>query len=149
MSFRIVPASAEMTEAVVRIENESFSCPWQAESFDEALANPSFDYFVCTEDGEVAGYIIGFTAADECEIANVAVRSDRRGRGIGFMLMEHFISYSAAKGAKSFYLEVRASNAAAQALYKKCGFYAIGVRKNYYKKPTEDAVVMMTVHDYG
>ena len=149
MSLKIVPASAEMTEAVVKIENESFSCPWSAESFDEALANPSFDYFVCIEDNEVAGYIMGFTAADECEIANVAVRSDRRGRGIGFMLMRHFISHSAAKGAKRFYLEVRTSNAAAQTLYKKCGFYAIGIRKNYYKKPTENAVVMMMVHDDG
>lgn len=147
MSLIIVPATGEMTEAVAKIENESFTCPWQAESFDEALANPSFDYFAVIEDNEVAGYIIGFTAADECEIANVAVRSDKRRRGIGRLLMEHFIAFSAAKGAKNFYLEVRASNTPARALYEECGFRAIGVRKNYYKKPTEDAVVMMMVHD--
>lgn len=149
MSQEIVPASIGMNAAVAKIENESFTCPWSKESFDEVLANPSFDYFICLEDNEVAGYIIGFTASDECEIANIAVRSDRRGRGIGFMLMQHFISFSSEKGAKSFFLEVRAGNTAAKALYQKCGFYEIGTRKNYYRKPTEDAVVMMMVHDDG
>lgn len=83
-------------------------------------------------------------AVDECELLYIAVVQGERGKGFAKMLMEHCHKELAALGAKSFFLEVRTSNAVAIALYEKLGYKKIAERKKYYSDG-EDAMVMKLV----
>jgi len=131
-------------EAVIDIEKASFSDPWVGEAFYEVFNSPLYLFLVCIdlEENELVGFVIGFSAADEAEIADVAVRADRRGCGIGGALVGEYLKMARERGAKRCFLEVRASNNAARALYERFGFVSFGVRKNYYKRPKEDALMM-------
>jgi ribosomal-protein-alanine N-acetyltransferase len=90
----------------------------------------------------IAGYIVARLAANELHINNVAVRVEYRRRGIGSALLRHILEEGQRLAAAAAFLEVRAGNSLAQALYKKCGFRGVGRRPNYYSAPMEDAVVM-------
>jgi ribosomal-protein-alanine N-acetyltransferase len=90
----------------------------------------------------LAGYIVARVTAGELHINNVAVRDDFRQRGIGVALLSRILQEGQNLGGETAFLEVRSSNVAAQALYKKCGFYLIGRRRNYYTDPPEDALIM-------
>jgi ribosomal-protein-alanine N-acetyltransferase len=90
----------------------------------------------------LAAYLIGCGVAGESEILRIAVRPSFRRRGFGRKLMEYFLNVRKAKGDLTVFLEVRASNISAIALYESCGFRSYTVRRNYYKNPTEDAVMM-------
>ncbi len=94
------------------------------------------------EHRRIAGYIVARETAGELHINNVAVREQYRRRGIGQALLTRIISEAARIGVTTAFLEVRAGNLAAQALYERCGFKAIARRPNYYSEPPEDAVVM-------
>jgi ribosomal-protein-alanine N-acetyltransferase len=93
-------------------------------------------------DGTLAGYGVCRSAADEGEILNVAVAEAWRGRGAGHILVEAMLRHLAGRGAARVYLEVRASNAAAIGLYASLAFERVGIRRGYYARPREDAVVM-------
>ena len=80
--------------------------------------------------------------ASECELQNIVVSQKNKRRGIGERLLKRGLFISAERGAEVLYLEVRDSNNAARALYEKLGFHTVGRRKEYYKTPTEDAVLM-------
>lgn len=95
-----------------------------------------------SEDGILLGYGGFSVAADEAEIINVAVSPDARRCGIGRALTQRILDDACALGASVMYLEVRASNTAARALYTVLGFAEIGVRRGYYRAPREDAVLM-------
>lgn len=129
---------------VLKIERDSFADPWSFSSFYAMINSPSYDFMVLTgeESAEVYGYIIGCAIAPEGEIANLAVRRDLRGRGYGEFILQEYISLCGRRGVTSFFLEVRKSNIPARALYVKNRFEEIGVRRNYYRKPREDAIVM-------
>jgi [ribosomal protein S18]-alanine N-acetyltransferase len=90
----------------------------------------------------LAGYIVARMGADELHINNVAVRDRYRGCGIGLKLLNSILTEGARSGAGRAYLELRAGNAAALALYEKCGFQVTARRARYYSEPTEDALVM-------
>jgi ribosomal-protein-alanine N-acetyltransferase len=90
----------------------------------------------------IAGYIVARLAANELHINNVAVRVEYRRRGIGSALLRQILEEGQRLAAAAAFLEVRAGNSLAQALYKKCGFRGVGRRPNYYSAPMEDAVVM-------
>lgn len=90
----------------------------------------------------VAGYIGCLYAADEGDITNVSVDSARRREGIGKCLVQALLAESRKRGCRRIFLEVRQSNDAAIRLYQGCGFVRVGVRKNYYTKPQEDALLM-------
>ena len=92
----------------------------------------------------LAGYIVARLAADELHINNVAVRESHRGRGIGFNLLNAILTAARSAAAKRAFLELRAGNTAALALYEKCGFKVTARRIRYYSDPTEDALVMIT-----
>ncbi|HKC62276.1 MAG TPA: ribosomal protein S18-alanine N-acetyltransferase [Pyrinomonadaceae bacterium] len=92
--------------------------------------------------GRIAGFIASRLVADELHVNNVAVRKEFRRLGIGRALLESVIEEGARRGARHAFLEVRAGNRAAQALYRRCGFSVAGLRKNYYSDPREDALVM-------
>jgi len=91
---------------------------------------------------EIAGFIVARLIADELHVNNVAIRPEFRGQGLGSALLLTTINQARQRGAKLAQLEVRASNNEAQRLYQKCGFAVVGRRKNYYRQPTEDALLM-------
>ena len=93
----------------------------------------------------VAGYIVAREAAGELHINNVAVREEYRRQGIGCSLLNRILEEGRRLGATTAFLEVRAGNLAARALYESCGFRAVARRANYYSEPSEDAVVMSFV----
>ena len=91
---------------------------------------------------EIAGYIVARLLANELHINNVAVRPEYRQRGIGSALLTRILDQGQPLAATAAFLEVRAGNSLAQALYLKCGFRGVGRRRNYYSAPMEDAVIM-------
>ena len=93
------------------------------------------------EDKTVVGFIVARALAPEWEIENVAVAPEWRGRGIGSLLVMAVLRQAKSRSVASIFLEVRASNGAARALYTRCGFTQIGCRRGYYSNPDEDAVL--------
>ena len=91
---------------------------------------------------QIAGYIVARLAANELHINNVAVRIEYRRRGIGSALLTRILEEGQVVAATAAFLEVRAGNSLAQALYEKCGFRGVGRRRNYYSAPLEDALIM-------
>ena len=119
--------------------------PESEESESEALdpENLETEEFETEENAErILGYCGIIMAADEGDITNVSVKKDLQGQGIGTMLIQELVSQTEKMGIQTIFLEVRKSNAAALALYEKQGFERMGVRKNYYTDPTEDAITM-------
>lgn len=132
--------------AVAEIERRSFSQPWSENGFRASLESEYSLYLVARweETGEIVGYCGLLQSFDEADIINVAVRSEFRGRGIGYEMLRQLMESGRERGIERFTLEVRRSNHGAQKLYEKLGFYSVGIRKNFYEKPTEDAVIMWT-----
>lgn len=114
---------------------------WSAESFKSEAARDNGIVLYTVENGDVAGLICGFWAADEAEITSVAVAPEHRRKSIAASLMEGYFS-ALPEDVKSIFLEVRESNSAAIGLYQKFGFQKISIRKNFYSFPDENAVVM-------
>ena len=127
---------------IQRIEQQSFSVPW-TEAMLRIQLQPDSHVFLTAETAEgVVGYVGMMYVLDEGYISNVAVHPDWRRQGVARALIRE-LEARAGKMLLSFLtLEVRESNAAALALYEKCGYRIVGRRKNYYEKPTEDAVLM-------
>ena len=132
---------AEDTPAVAAIERESFSDPWSEEMLSASLCNPVFHGFVYEENGEAAGYV-GVMITDAAEIALIAVRPDKRRKGVGGQLLSAALSFARAEGCDNVFLEVRVGNVPAKTLYEKFGFLPVYVRKRYYSDG-EDALVMV------
>jgi len=91
---------------------------------------------------EIAGYVVALDAADEGEILNLAVAPGGRRHGLGRALVQSILEALTARGVRQVYLEVRESNAPARALYAAHGFKEVGRRKQYYRRPAEDAIVL-------
>jgi len=137
------PALIADVKAMAAIELVAFSDPWPASSFAEMLPMAHSRMVVAVDAQEVlVGYCILLSAADEGEIANIAVRPTERGRGIGAMLLDDALAAAARMGVTQLFLEVRTSNAAARALYASRSFVSVGRRTAYYSDPTEDALVL-------
>ena len=127
---------------VAQLEKICFSDPWSENSVASELKNPLSCWLVAEEDGEVAGYIGSQTVMGETDMMNVAVHPDYRRRGIGEKLVEALVEALKSWESHCLTLEVRASNAPAKALYEKLGFTQVGLRKNYYRNPKEDALIL-------
>lgn len=127
---------------VALIERDCFSEPWSEQGFLDGMANSTV--FLAAEDdrGNVVGYIGMYLMKPEGEITNVAVAKEVRGRGIGAALVAVMQQWAEEHGIERIVLEVRVSNAPAIHVYEKKGFITIGVRKNFYRLPTEDAGIM-------
>ncbi len=135
----------EDLDEVEAIEKASFSIPWSRNSIKDAMNTPDNVYIVCEEDGHIAGYCGMWTVLGEGNIVNVAVGEAYRRRGIGREMMDSLIERGLEKQVDIFFLEVRQSNEAAKHLYESAGFKNIGLRKNFYEKPCEDACVMSRI----
>lgn len=135
------PSASDMP-AVAAIEDASFADPWSAREFSSVLAVDHSIFLIAESSGEIVGYVVAISVLDEAEILNVAVSPSRRGEGIGGVLLDAALAQVESRGAESVFLEVRVSNVAAMALYQSRRFAEISKRKNYYRTPVEDAVVM-------
>lgn len=129
-------------EAVAAVEAECFSEPWSRKQIEEAMERPEYLYAVAEKEGSVVGYCAILQVAGEGQITNVAVTRECRGLHIGRELVKRAISFSRKKGNQEFTLEVRKGNEAAIALYHSLGFTEDGIRKDFYRKPVEDALLM-------
>ena len=146
---RVDRARPADVEAILAIEQRSFSDPWSESSFRDLLNHPRI-YFACArerlpEEGsgeKVVGYVVAWFAAGEGEIANLAVGPASRGRGIGAVLLDAALAEGRRLGATEMFLEVRSTNVRARQLYESRGFAEVGRRRNYYRRPTEDAVIL-------
>ena len=142
MEYNIVPMDRSHIPQIAQLEQECFSTPWSEAMLTEALFDTQASFIVAeSEDGGVLGYAGLQVVLDEGCIDNIAVEPNARRHGVADELLDVFCRFGAANLA-FLTLEVRASNAPAIALYRKHGFEEAGRRKNYYNKPTEDAVIM-------
>jgi len=143
MTVDVRLATVADVEAVVAIEQAAFSDPWSANAFHEALSHPAV-FFACAQSGggDVAGYVVAWFAADEGEIANLAVSPNAWGGGVGRALLASALDVASSRGASAVYLEVRDSNDRARRLYRSSGFEEVGRRRRYYRRPVEDAIVL-------
>ncbi len=129
-------------ECIASMDADIFPDPWTETGLFTYLIRNDTVFLVAEEGGKVAGYAGAQAAADEADIITVAVEEKMRGRGMGNLLLGELVKEVSALGSENVYLEVRASNGPARALYSKFGFTECGVRKNYYSDPKEDAVTM-------
>lgn len=129
--------------AISEMENEIFSDPWSQKDIFSYICSETGMCFTALDDGKVIGYIIGRKIPPEGEIYRIAVHPDRRQRGVGYRLLSYGLKTELGSGVESVFLEVRSKNTAARALYKAYGFSEIGVRRNYYQNPSDDAIVMI------
>lgn len=130
---------------VLEIERESFRTPWPRDAYTHELKeNRLASYLVARTEGRIAGYAGMWVILDEAHITTIAVDPRYRGQHIGERLLVGLIEAASSRGTRWMTLEVRKSNHAAQALYKKYGFREIGMRKGYYSDNREDAIVMWT-----
>ena len=128
--------------AVYRLEEEIFPDPWSADSFLRVLESENDIYLVAVEENEILGYCGLWGVIDEGQITNVAVAEKHRRRGIAKKLLCELMKEAVERRFTEFTLEVRVSNAPAIALYHQLGFREEGIRKDFYEKPREDALIM-------
>lgn len=140
--FEIFPMEEADAEAVAKIEKRCFASPWSLEALKGGLENPTARYYVAKLGGKTVGYIGADNVLGEVYMNNLAVLLNYRGYGVGTALVERLLSDAQREHAQFVTLEVRKHNVGAIALYEKCGFQTVGVRKNYYRNPAEDAVLM-------
>lgn len=125
---------------IAAAEKAYIDCPWTEMQIADELTKDNAVFFVATRGGEFAGYISAVYAADECEVANVAVVEAFRRSGVATELFSALISAARSRGAKTFFLLVSERNDGARRLYEKLGFKELCRRKNYYG--TADAISM-------
>lgn len=127
-------------DAVTVIDRAAFGKPWHKQDFTDELDKDYAYYFTARHCGAIAGYAGIWCVYETAELIRIAVEPKIQRNGIACRLMEHILKLAAEQGCEKMMLEVRKSNGAARALYKKYGFCEISVRKGYYDG--EDAVIM-------
>ena len=133
----------EDVPTVTKLDQISFSLPWTQRSFHfEVTANPASRCWVAECGGVIVGVVVAWLLVDEVHIATIATHPDFRRQGIAQALLAHVLKSGADEGGVSSFLEVRESNSAARALYRKFGYEHTGRRQRYYKDNGEDAILM-------
>ena len=127
---------------VAELEKVCFSDPWSEKSIVSELDNPLSCWLVAVSGEQVVGYVGSQTVLDGSDMMNIAVSPDFRRKGIAESLIEALVSLLRDRKSRCLILEVRASNVPAIALYEKLGFLEIGRRRNYYRNPKEDALIL-------
>lgn len=132
-------------ESVLEIEKLSFPNPWSRMTFLGELANPPVSLpcvLVFLPENRVIGYIILWHILDEVQISNFSIHPEFRRKGLGKAVLSYVLEAVKKEGVREIFLEVRPSNREARRLYEKLGFRLLAVRKNYYRSPDEDALIM-------
>ncbi|BCN29667.1 ribosomal protein S18-alanine N-acetyltransferase [Anaeromicropila herbilytica] len=132
----------EDIEKVCEIENILFSSPWKSHDFESSSVDNNNIYLVVVEHDEIIAYCGLWGVAGEGQINNVAVKKEYQNKKIGFLMISELIERGKGKNLTAFTLEVRVSNERAIRLYHRLGFKDAGIRKNFYDKPKEDALIM-------
>jgi ribosomal-protein-alanine N-acetyltransferase len=132
---------SDLTQVCI-IEQEIFSEPWSEEDFRKSLNEQNNGYLVASAYGCIAGYCGYWGAAPEAYIYNVAVKKEFRRQHIAYRMLERLVEDARAKQIDAITLEVRYSNAPAIGLYQQLGFEQGGIRRDFYVKPREDALIM-------
>ncbi len=140
-------APVEQASEFARIHAAQFPKPWNEASIAGMLSHPGSVAMMAMagQPRRIGAFVLAQVAADEAEILTIAVEAAWQRQGVGAKLIDGVKRAAAKAGAKSLFLEVASSNAAARALYAKCGFAAAGERKGYYSHPnggTEDALIL-------
>jgi len=129
--------------AIAEIEKAVFGDPFGQKDIFSYICSDTGMCFSALDESGVIGYIIGRKIPPEGEIYRIAVREDKRQRGIGYRLLSFALKTERGSGVETVFLEVRSKNAPARALYKAYGFKEIDIRKNYYQNPSDDAIIMV------
>ena len=141
--MEIIKMNENHVAQVAELEKICFgSDAWSEKSVASELTNVLALWLVALDGDRVAGYVGSQTVCGETDMMNVAVHPDFRRQGIGEKLVEQLVAELKAIGSHALMLEVRASNAPAIGLYEKMGFQQVGLRKNYYRDPKEDALIL-------
>ncbi len=139
----IVRADSCHIGQIAEIESSCIPGGWSEQAFAQALENENSLMYAAVCGENTAGFLNGSYVLDEAELLNIAVSKEYRRCGIAVRLYNEFENRLLKLGVKIVYLEVRESNIAAERLYSKLGFERSGFRKNYYRSPSENAVLMM------
>ena len=143
MHFEIADVSLEHIAEINELEKLCFSLPWSRQALISQLPDDMHMFIAAIgDDGQVLGYVGMMYVLDEGYISNVAVSPEHSRLGIADALITALIDRANEKDLSFVTLEVRKSNVPAIELYIKNGFSEVGLRKNYYTKPTEDAILM-------
>ncbi|MBN2061425.1 MAG: ribosomal protein S18-alanine N-acetyltransferase [Deltaproteobacteria bacterium] len=136
-------------DRILEIENLSFLSPWSLRLFKEELKKSISHLWGLVGEDILLGYICFWMFASEIQLINIAVHPEKRGRRLGYKLLNNMIFTGIDKGVHHIWLEVRPSNAVAKKLYDKFGFQEVGRRPNYYTDTKEDAIIMDLVLSNG
>jgi ribosomal-protein-alanine N-acetyltransferase len=139
------PMRTAHLDAVMAIEASAYAFPWSRGNFIDSLAAGHPAQVLCAAEGEMLGYFVAMQGVDEMHLLNITVAPGVQGRGHARWLIDALIALCHENRAHSLWLEVRASNARARAMYERLGFVQVGLRKGYYPAPAgrrEDAAVM-------
>ncbi len=132
----------EDSAAVAEMEQQIFSDPWSEKSVMETVQQKQSVCFAAEKAGHILGYLLVYHAADEAEIARIAVQKEARRQGVAGKLMQALEHYCEEHKMEKLLLDVRESNEAARSFYTKNGFVEDGIRQGFYTNPSEDAVLM-------
>ena len=138
----IRPATPADTPRLAELERICFSDPWSPAGLRELLEGPNALGLVALIGNTIVGYAIARWAADSGEVLNLAVAPEHRRAGIGARLIDGLVEGLEGLNIREVFLEVRESNMAARTLYQERGFTVAGMRRAYYRYPTEDALVL-------
>ena len=139
--MKVETLTAEHLEQVAELEQLCFADPWSEKALELLLGDGAYGA-VYLSNGKVMAYGGILWAPDEGQITNIATHPDARRCGMGAAILEHLIAVARARGCEQLSLEVRVSNTPAISLYERYGFLKMGIRRGFYKHPTEDAFVM-------
>jgi ribosomal-protein-alanine N-acetyltransferase len=139
---RLLAMRHDDLDEVLAIENVIYTHPWTRGNFGDSL-RAGYDCRSWRLEGELIGYFILMVAAGEAHLLNLSIAARHQRSGHGSTLLREALELARRRGARSLFLEVRPSNAAAQALYARFGFQRVGVRRGYYPAHfgREDALV--------
>ena len=133
---------AQDVPQIAELERICFNDPWSAQSIATELDNSLSCWLVATDGEKVVGYVGSQTVLDGSDMMNIAVAPDFRRKGLAEALVNALIDCLRQRKSRCLILEVRVSNTPAITLYEKLGFVEIGRRKNYYRNPKEDALIL-------
>lgn len=143
MHFEIADVRLEHIDEIEQLEKQCFSVPWSRQALISQLPDDMHIFIAAfNESGSVLGYVGMMYVLDEGYISNVAVSPECRRLGIADKLIESLIKRANERNLSFVTLEVRESNLPAIELYRKFGFSDVGMRRNYYNRPTENAILM-------
>ncbi len=132
---------------IAKAEEEIFSDPWSEKDITSLISTEGSMCYTALSDGKVIGYLIGRQISPEGEIYRLATLPKYRRRGVAYRLLDYTVKCERGRGLENLFLEVRERNLPARRLYRSYGFREIGVRKNYYKNPDDNAIIMLHSHE--